>query len=183
MDSMVNIAPVDFSSPVVSLEMAKANANIQYTEQDDLLQLLLNAAIEDAEEYTSTIIQPRSVNIGLASFATFITLPIAPITGNVAVSYVDVAGSTVSVSPADFEIFNSGKSIFLKINPFPKTQENNPHPITITATAGYTSDTLPYAIKAAILLKFGYKEMYREDAPVNGNDRSFHAALRPYKMW
>ena len=184
MDSIVTMAPADFTSPVVTLAMAKANANIQYTDQDDLLSVYLNAAIQDAEEYTGLTIQQRNVVMDFMGFEKFLSLPAVPVTEITSVIYVNEAGQPVTLAAGDdFDLIRAGHAILFKMAEFPKTQEGNPFPLTITAKVGYTDQTIPFFIRSAVLLKFGNKEMYREDAPVNGTDRSFNAALRPYKKW
>ena len=183
MDSIVNLSTADFTTPVVSLALAKANANIQYTEQDSLLELLLHASIQDAEEYTGTVIQQRNVVIGLSEFEQLVQLPVAPLTAITSILYVNKEGADVPLESDDYEILSEGYALRFKLQEFPELQADNPYPITITGKAGYTESTVPKSIQSAILVKFGHKELYREDAPVNGNDRSFNAALRPYKVW
>lgn len=183
MDALVHLATVDYTAPVVSLPLAKQNANIERTDQDDYLTLLLLASIEDAEQYTGTVIQGRTATVQLKEFSQFVYLPKAPITEVVSVVYKDKGGNEVTVNVSDYETIRDGYGLHFKQTEFPELETDNPYPITITGTMGYTSETVPKSVQSAILLKFAHKELYREDAPKVGVDRSFNAALRPYKMW
>lgn len=184
MTTLVNTQPADYTTPVVSLEMAKANSNIQYTDQDDLLNLYLEASIEDAEQYTGIVIQQRSTVIQLSGWAQFVDLPVKPLTTVTSIAYVDEDGNEQTLTANDdFEILGNGETIYFKVAGFPVLQADNDYPITVTGSVGYTDATVPRAIRHAILLRFSHKELYREDAPKTGADRSFLAALRPFKVW
>lgn len=184
MTAIVKLDPVDYTTPVVALTMAKANANIQYTDQDDLLQLFLEAAIEDAEQYTGTKIQQRNVVIKLNAWSDFVDLPAAPLTVITSIVYKDEAGADQTLTADDdYETVRDGYGLYFKMVEMPELQEDNKFPITITGEVGYAAGTAPKAIQSAILLKFAHKELFREDAPKMGNDRSFESALRPYKIW
>lgn len=183
MEAIVNLETVDYTTPVVSLALAKQNANIQYTEQDDLLEVLLHASIEDAEQYTGTIIQERTATVQIKAFSEFVYLPNAPLTAIASVVYKNEEGNDVTLNSAEYETIRDGYGLHFKQTEFPELEKDNPYPITLTGTMGYTDATVPKAIQSAILLKFAHKELFREDAPRTANDRSFHAALRPYKIW
>lgn len=183
MGILVKKEPADYTTPVVSLAMAKANANIYYTDQDDLLEIFLQASIQDAEEYTGIIIQERSVTISLSGFGQFVDLEGAtPLTTVTAVSYVDVDGNKQTLTvDEDFEVIKDGYSLYFKMAEFPEVQKDTDYPIIVTGKMGYTDASVPKAIQSAILLQFSYKEEYRGDAPKTGVDRSFKSALRPFK--
>lgn len=184
MKTLARTVQVDYTTPVVSLALAKANANIFYTDQDDLLTLFLQASIEDAEEYTGTKIQERTAYIMVSEWAQFIDLPVAPLTTITSIVYKDEDGTEQTLTAGDdYETVRDGYGLYFKQPEFPVLQANVDFPITITGKVGYTEATVPTTIQSAILLKFGHRELYREDAPKTGNDRSFFAALRPFKIW
>jgi uncharacterized phiE125 gp8 family phage protein len=183
MKAIVTLDPVSYSTPVVTLVLAKANANIQYADQDDLLTLFLHASIEAAEQYTGTIIQERNATIQLKSFSEFVYLPNAPLTQIASVVYKNLEGESITLSAAEYETVREGYGLRFKQTEFPELEKDNAYPITIIGAMGYTSASVPINIKSAILLKFAHKELFREDTPRTGSDRSFYAALRPYKIW
>lgn len=185
MESIVKLGSADFASPVVSLALAKANSNITYTDQDTLLTLFLQAAIEDAEQYTGSNIQERDVVIQLKDWAHFVDLPAVPLTTVTSIVYKDEdAADQTLTADTHYEVLKDGYQLHFKQTEFPVLEPLNRFPITITGKVGFAeADDVPPAIRAAILLKFSQKELYREDSPVKGPDRSFHAALRPFKVW
>lgn len=183
METIVTYGNADFTTPVVSLTLAKMNANIQYDDQDSLLQLFLIAAIEDAEQYTGTAIQQKDVTIQLKDWAEFVDLPAVPLTTVTSIVYKDADGNNQTLDTDDYQVLNGGYQIRFSALEFPELEASNRFPITITGKVGFTDSTIPKAIQSAILLKFAYKEMYREDAPKTGSDRSFKSALRPFKLW
>lgn len=183
MDALFTLSPADFTAPVVTLALAKKSANIHYDDQDDLLTLFLQAAIEDAENYTGTIVQERDATIRLAAFQEYVDLPVRPLTSVSSVVYKDANGQDQAlVANDDFEVVQEGYALHFTAAEFPELQDVA-HPITVTGKVGFTAATVPNTIKRAILLKFGYMEMYREDAPKEGTNRSFNAALRPFKVF
>ncbi len=170
---------------VVSLELAKANANIEYSHVDDLLNLYLDAAIQDAENYTGQHINPKNCTIEFKEWEDFLILKTNPFTVT-AITYIDADGETVTMPDTDYKFItdqqNTSQDVQLLVDEYPELHADTDYPITITGTVGYTAATIPTAIQSAILLKFAHKEMFREDAPKTGADRSFNAALRPYRI-
>lgn len=171
---------------VVSLEMAKKNSKIETSDENDVLQLFLDAAIEDAENYTGIVISKREVTLSFSEWAKKYVLPISPISSIVSVSYTPPTGADVDLTTDDYTFFNSSGLPKLQINldSFPSVKNSEPLPIKIVLNAGFEEAEIPKAIKSAILLRFSHKELYREDTPVpTSMDRTFYSALRPFKQW
>lgn len=172
------------TTPVVTLSMAKKNSNIESDHEDDLLQLMLDAAVKEAENYIDSPIQERNISIQLNEWTEIFELPIAPVNAITNVQYIDENGSTQTASTGDYTFYRTttGDKIKFDWGDVPTLQEGIKFPITINCTAGWSSNDMPAEIKKAVLLRFSFNERYREEIPTSAN-RTFHAALRPYKRW
>jgi len=187
MESIINIGALIAGDDLIALPLAKKNSNIEHDEHDDLLQIYLDAAIEDAENYTGIKIKKREITIDFKDWATVIPITVNPLTVITEISYKDKNGDKQVIAETDYQVaannFGFEQTLVFSLNSFPVLESENRFPITLVGEVGYTSDDLPTAIKSAILLKFSNKEFYREEMPRNGVDTSFKAALRPYRKW
>lgn len=170
---------------VVTLAMAKRNSNIDFSElqNDELLQVLLDASVQDAENYMDTTILERNITITYTGWSTKWELPVYPVKTLTSITYLDANGDTQTVSPSDYMFFESNRCNKVRFtwDTAPELQEVD-FPITVTLVAGYASEDVPASIKSAVLMRFSHKEAFREDIPTSYN-RSFQAALRPFKRW
>lgn len=187
MEYNVEIGAVDITVEPVTLNQAKANSNIEHTDADTYLQMLLDGAIIEAENYTGTSILKRNVGIGASGWAKKMELPYNPISTISKVSYKNLAGTDIDLETADYKLYthdNGTRQVLLfNLATFPDLEEDNPFPITITAIAGYlTAATVPADIKKAIMVMFSQAEMYREDVPTSVA-RTSRSLLRPYRKW
>ena len=171
---------------VVTLALAKQNSNIEHSDTEAYLQLLLDAAVEDAENYTGVSLLQRSVVIAYSDWALNYVLPLAPIQSITSVTYKDENGDTQTVATTDYTFYSNTGQHFLQINldALPTLDEDTPFPVTVTCVAGYATDDMPAFVKSAVMMRFSHKELYREDMAIpTSMDRAFQNALRPIKRW
>lgn len=170
-------------SEVVTLELAKQNSNIEIDIYDNLLRQKLNAAIQEAENYTGIKLNPVSVEIRAERWSDLRRLPVAPM----AITKIEYYNQDNQLQILEGESYEIIKEL---ADPVPRIyflNENlpevypRPYPIKITGSAGYPSG-VPAAVREAILLIFSASELYREDMPVRMN-RASRAKLRPYKIF
>lgn len=171
---------------VVTLGNAKMNSNIDtsFTDDDALLNILLDAAIEEAEHYIESPIKNRDVTIQLSEWPLTFEVPVYPFANISTITYKDSAGATQTVDASDYVLYEIDRRHKIKFNldTEPALNEDDFFPITITGQAGYTTADMPDQIKNAVLLRFSHRERFREDVPTSYN-RLFYAALRPFKLW
>lgn len=171
---------------VVDLPAAKANSNIDTADQDTLLQILLEAAVDDAENYTGTSIRKRNVTIEFESWARIYDLPHYPLQSITSLSYLDSDGAEQTLQASDYKLYYKigTQRLQIKLDTLPYVDGDADFPIKIEAVAGYDNDKMPGFVKSAVLLRFSHKEMFREDSAIpTSMDRSFQSALRPLKRW
>lgn len=173
-------------SQVVTLDLAKQNSNIEHSDTDEYLQLLLDAAVEDAENYTGTSILKRNVTMEFSGWARAYVLPHYPLQSITSITYQDADGVEQAVDAADFAFYNNAglHKLLIRYDSFPALYELADFPVKVVGVAGYENDDMPAFVKSAVLMRFSQKEMYREDSPLpTSMDRAFNAALRPLKRW
>ncbi|MEO0573214.1 MAG: head-tail connector protein [Bacteroidota bacterium] len=183
METFVKKGELVASPEIMSLTLAKANSNIEHDDSDDLLQLLLDGAMSEAESYTGISIKKRNVTIGFSEWAKKLVLPYHPVNEITNVSYIDANGESQDLETTDYKLYSYDNGlterVLIMFTDFPALEEDNPFPISVEAVMGY--DEVPSDIKQAILLIFSHNELYREDAPIK-LDRSSRAKLRPYRV-
>jgi len=169
---------------VVTLDLAKQNSFIDDSDQDVLLQSLLNASVAAVEQYLEKTFRQQVVKIHLNNWGPKIILnEVAPIINISGIEYQNEDGDTVQVSNDDWELYQyeNGKKqnlIFL-LETEPTTNENNEYAITINATIGETN--VPDDVVAAVLLEFSALETFREDRPINELSKASRTLLRPHR--
>lgn len=173
---------VEQDPKVVTLALAKANSNISLSDQDDLLNLLLDASVDDAERYIDSPLLEREIEMSISGWSNRIFLPISPIQSFTGIKYRDVDGIEQNLNPSDFRFDGVTKHIMFLLDTFPDVEKGNPFPIVLDFVAGYKEAEMPTAAKHAVLMRFSHKELYREDVPTSLN-RAFYAALRPLRRW
>ncbi|AGO49129.1 head-tail adaptor [Cellulophaga phage phi39:1] len=170
------------STEVVSLALAKSNSKIIWDDEDDLLQLFLDASINDAENYIDAPIAPQNIAISYSGFDQKITFPGLNISALSSIEYLDVNGDTKTLDNSKYIFYvnaTDAKVNFL-IDSIEDINTSVSFPLTFNVVAGFS--VVPPSIIGAILLRFGHKHQFREDMPTNV-DRSFQAALRTYKRF
>ena len=188
MKHSITYGPRTSGEEIVSLDMAKANAKIEYNDEDELFQLFLDGISDEIEHFTGRKFIEREVEILFNAIDKKIDLPTS-ISSIENIYFFDENGDeTLLVEDIDFKFFsyNNGTSqriLFLTLDSI-KLQdlEDNEFPLKITAKVGYTTENMPADIKRAALLMFNNAEAYREDMPVHLN-RSAQAILRPHKIY
>ena len=187
MDHQITYGPRDVAAEIVSLPMAKANARIEYSDEDQLLQLYLDAITDEIENFCARTFVEREVSIGLSQWSKKFELPVSANVVIDEITYYGVDGVAETLEEGvDYKMYSydngyKQRIIFLS---FPELQdlEENEYPITISAMAGYDSNAMPADIKRGALLMFNNAEAYREDMPVHLN-RSAQAILRSHKRY
>lgn len=183
----VSLGTVDGTVIPVTLATAKANSNIEHSDSEAFLQLVLDASISEAESYVDRAIRKKTSVIYLDKFKKQMILPYGPIVSISSVKYWDEAGVEITIDPSQYGMvpYENGQSaiLFFKWEYAPVVNEYNPYPITVNVVAGYAdANAIPADIKKAILLIFSQHELYREDMPIK-LDRSSRALLRPYRKY
>ena len=171
MSYQVNYGTIKANALVVSLDLAKQNSRIEYTDEDDLFQLFVEAAGLEIENYLGRpILEREDASIQLNRWPTSFTIPF-PVNGITAIKY-----GTQTVDVADYSLFANELQMEIE-EPVDFTS-----PLTIEINIGYLTANIPADIKRAALMIFSRSDTYREDMPIK-LETSVKALLRSYKMY
>lgn len=138
------------SEPVSAAEV-KAQAEIDFTDDDTLITLLIAGARAFAEKYCGTRFATQTISVKCDCFSDFAKFAEAPVQSVTSITYVDTDGATQTLATSVYELRNDGLevSIVLKYGQtWPATQVGSR--ITVVAVVGYT--TVPDDVKRALLL-------------------------------
>lgn len=187
MKNSILLGTVDDTVIPVSLTQAKANSNIEHSDTDAYLQLVLDAAVSEAESYTERSILKRAAKIIYGGFQEQLYINYGPVLEISSLKYYDASGELQTVAAENYAVLpqENGLSalLYFKWEAAPEVEAKNPFPVEINLVCGYANaNAIPADIKKAILLIFSQHELFREDAPVS-LDRSSKALLRPYRKY
>ena len=161
---------------IVCLILAKLNSKITFTEEDALLQLFLDAATDEIENYVGRpVLERPACIISETRWCSRITIPFE-VNELISVEWLDDAEAATELTEGeDFEYF--GNELEFDID-----EPADFARLRITVNAGYPAAEMPNDIKRAALLIFSHADTYRENMPVKLNT-SAQALLRPYRRY
>ncbi len=123
---------------------------------DTLVQTLISAARENAEQYTGVTVAAATYEMESVVEDTYVSLQTFPVNSITSVTYVDGDGATQTIASSEYEINNYYRPSRLYFKNGVVSNE-----LKITFTAGYTDGQTPNkfptpaGVKAAILLMVG----------------------------
>lgn len=156
------------------LTLAEVKAHLRVVDtsaEDDLLNRLIQAAREYAEDFTNRQFVTATWKLYLDSFreAGRIVLPRPPLIAVSSIAYLDSADASQTWDSANYVVVaDSQRRLgWIQLAPlatYPTTYGDRYNAVTITYTAGYGAATaVPAAIKTAMLAHIGTNFGYRED--------------------
>lgn len=147
----------------VSLDEAKLHCKVEVTDDDTLIEMLIDAAVSRCDGYAG--IQGRCLisqvwELYLDAFpAGELQIPLGPVITVDEVRYTDAAGASQTFASSNFTVDTTSldSRIVLKSDAsWPATLDVvNAVKITFTAGYGTTADSVPAAIREAMLLMTG----------------------------
>lgn len=162
------------TAEVVTLTEAKNYLRVDYSEDDVLIQDLINSAQIRLEQYAGIAMTPRTLEV-VAYVDEFIELPYAPINNITKVEYWN-GQSWVLMTSGDYKVLGVTFKKLYVIG----TQHNE---FKFTYTCGYT--TTPSSIKTALLKMTGdlyeYRESSVEASKPSANLTTAYELMKPYK--
>lgn len=178
------------SSSPVTLAEAKSQCRIDTSDEDTLIQTLIDAATAHLDGWSGVLgrcIITQTWTFGLADWQDKIRLPFPDIS-SVTINYVDADGVSQSVASLLFELVDDalGSAVWFK-GAFtqPSLYSDQQEPITITIVAGYgAASNVPASVKQAILLLVGHLYENREavsDITLTAVPMAFDALIGPHR--
>jgi uncharacterized phiE125 gp8 family phage protein len=182
--------PVDAPSSLpVSVAECKRHLRIYHSDEDDIIELYLNAAIshlDGAQGWLGRSIVAQTWSQQFDHFECTLRLDVAPVSEITALSYIDSQGVEQTVADSDYALINGGSAPEIRFHQtfaHPAVSQERPA-VTATFLSGYGEDAeVPAAIKVGILLMVG--DMYQErEAKVSGSlieNSAVSRLLNPYR--
>lgn len=168
---------------------AKAHLRVDGSDEDTYIAVLISTARENAEERLGRTLCTTSWRLVLDRFPAAIKLPMPRAIGVASVQYVDEAGATQTLAPANYQLDDMSEPglivpAFGKTWPVTRCQINA---VTVVYTAGYgtAASDIPMPIRQWVLL--AVHELYRNrglSSDVKAVPHDFAASLLDYyRMW
>jgi uncharacterized phiE125 gp8 family phage protein len=163
------------TSELIALEEARLHLKLDAAgspathPDDDLVDVLITAARQAAENFLNAKIGEYELELRLANFASEIAIPDRVVSID-SVTYIDTAGATQTVSPADYELAGTPAAPILRPvydGEWPTDIRDQDDAVRVRYTTGYSTgspNTLPAAIRAAMLLTIGHLYANRQAA-------------------
>jgi uncharacterized phiE125 gp8 family phage protein len=181
----------------ILLDEAKSHCKVEIDKDDALITALIIAARQHAENVTGRQFITATWALKLGCWPCWIDVPRAPLLNvpAVAITYLDTAGATQTLAINQYRVDapvgptaarGTIERAFGVTWPTLYSVSNN---VTVTFTAGYgaTPDTVPQAIKQALLLMIGHWYINRESV-ITGTisvqlPQAVDALLAPFRTW
>ncbi len=167
------LAPIRTVAPAttpVSVDELKAHLRVDFTDDDDLISSLLDAATQYFDGYSGILGRVLITQTWAQDFSDFwlndLVLPLAPVS-SVTVTYYDTANVLQTLDASIYSLLNDARGPFLSLN-YGMVWPNHyvrPDAIRALFVAGYGAATaVPVPIKQAIKLLVGDWYESRETA-------------------
>lgn len=167
------------ASEPVTLAEAKAHLRVDGTDEETLISSLIVATRQYAERYMRRALINQTWRYDADQFEDRIQLWPAPVSSITSVTYVDSAGSTVTVSSSDYQADLAAEPAILMPSyaaaVWPLARPSSLGSIRVTFVAGYGSSasSVPTGIKQAILLLIGHWFANREITSTKATELPF----------
>lgn len=164
---------------ILTRTVAKAHLRVDGTDEDTLIDNLINAAGERAEDVTKKQLFTATRVLRMEGFhdkryrrpdSPDILIPFPPLqnTSNLAISYLDTNGDSQTWSTSEWSV--DANSVVGRIRPaygydYPSTREGVFDSVSITFDCGYGTNVtnIPTSIRQGMLLQIGAHYKFRED--------------------
>lgn len=168
---MAFVEDLEYTSPeIISLAIARKQLQLEedFTEDDTLIQLYIDAAITEAENYTNIEISEKKFRVDGKSFEDALTFSKQKIQAIDSIKYIDVDGVTQTIAAEKYSLQKvdkyENKITFSEDYTLPEVKEFTPNAVQISVTVGYESGKVPKAIQKALLLMITNSYEFRNDA-------------------
>lgn len=155
MQLIIKTAP---TSEPVTLAEAKAHLRVDWADDDALITAYAKAARSGVEAYLKAACLATVYQFKLDCFPATIELPVGPVltADGFSISYIGDAGSAQTLAADKYKLSLGERAIVRPSygNAWPSTRAEI-DAVTVEFKAGWTDETLPPVIKAAVLLWLG----------------------------
>lgn len=150
------------SSPAVTLAEAKKHLRVSWNDEDDIIQVYLNAAIATIEgpNGIGVALGQQTWRLSLDGFPWEIRLPLGPVSSVDSITYTNENGSDATVDSWREDLDQYPARLWPERNQSWPAAYCEPGSVKVQFTTGY--QTIPGDLKAAVLLIVGHLYANRE---------------------
>lgn len=164
----LTVAP---ATSVISVADAKARLAIETTEDDALIQVMINSATDFCEQYTGRYLISQTAEYSLDDLQTdlkYLEIPSHSATNILLVQYIDESGAEVTLGSQAFFIDYEGMPLRVApVDTWPTIRKKGFNNLTFTVVEGYgLAGDVPEAIINAVALLVGHQYKNRESVVV-----------------
>jgi uncharacterized phiE125 gp8 family phage protein len=179
------VAPV--ATPI-TLDEVKAHLRIDHDDEDTYIGAVIEAAVAHFDGYEGVLGRCLVTQTWRSDYADFssLRLPLWPLASVTSLTYVDINGTTQTVSASNYEVVRDYSGAFIALLDgyiWPQTATRT-SPVSVTAVYGSAVADVPAAIRAAVLLLAGHLYQNREsstDVPLTEIPMGIAALVSPYR--
>lgn len=159
----------------VSLQELKANSRITHDDEDVILNVYLEAAIETVQQASGLVLIAGVYEVTLPDWwHDHLCIRISPVNDVVSVKYFDINGAEQEVLSSNFNWLFAGSTFSLWLNSSfyaPRTMDNNAAAVSVRIHAGYLTESdsgyepelkMPVRAKQAVLMIASHWYEHRE---------------------
>lgn len=173
----------------VSLAQAKDQMNIDFSDDDALIDMLIEAARDAVQNETGRILINETLVQKRDGFDVAMELPYAA-QSVTSITYIDTDGAVQTLAATEYDVDTDRTPALITLaydKTYPDTRATH-NAVTITYVSGYgeNSQDVPSALRSAMLLLIAHLYENREaTAPININDvpLTLKYLLGPYKLY
>lgn len=152
--------PAGYGDAIVAVPELRAHCQLLETDQDDLVEVYRDAAVDMVERYCELRLAPLT---GLMwrgeSLSAAIRLGTGPVTAITAITWLDDQGNTVTGNPADWRIVRRDE---IALKPGRTLPSGVAGGVEITFDAGFAAGTCPNALVQAVRMFAAHLFLHRE---------------------
>lgn len=168
---------------ILSLEDAKVHLNITHSYQDDLIQSYIDAAVSEAEAYTSRSLKNYEVTLKTSQFYDRLLLTLTPYQDNLVIQYYDANNALQTLADTTYVLgYHFGEPViyFNDMSALPQVY-NRQDAVVITYDAGYGVQQMPVQFTQFCKLMVGTFYEHRTDS-VDKLPRLSYNLIHKYKL-
>jgi len=144
------VAPTDLP---VTVDEVKAALNVDFTDDDALIEAFIGAAVDAVEKMTGLQLMTQTWQMAFEDPATIVDLPRLPVQSVSSIIFYDSDNVSASASVSDYYLFGDDRSAWMepKANAVWPAHYARADAITIVWVAGYESASeVPDALRQAV---------------------------------
>ncbi len=162
-------SPVVVSSPAgspLSVEDAKRHLHVDHSDDDDLIENQIAAAVAHVEALTGTALIDRGLTLRCDVWSDLAALPVAPVSAVAAISYTDTSGAAQTLATEVYSVRLEGLDPAIALRHAKTWPAIEPGSlIEVEATAGYGVAAPPALVQALKLIVADFYA-FRETAQI-----------------